>query len=134
VTTSNRHRLAMPGDPDLDCDVDGLTVTAVVSVLETREVLVRMAGGFGMWVDSDTAAPVEFAPGDPDAGVETVEVRLRLPEMDARVFGEYVGLLEEWRDSAVPLHMTSAPGRCSLLFEDQDRIIPLPRRPDPEEN
>jgi hypothetical protein len=35
-------RLAMPGDPDLDCDVHGITVTSVVAVTETREILLHL--------------------------------------------------------------------------------------------
>lgn len=42
--------IAKPSDPDLDLDVDGATVTALVRM--GPELLVRMTGGRGTWIDA----------------------------------------------------------------------------------
>jgi hypothetical protein len=123
----------MPGDPDLDADVDGLTVTSVVAVAETREVLIRLVDGFGRFVDSGTGEMTHFPPGDPDARVSTADVKLRLPTMPDDVWASYIGQLERWRDEARPLRMTAAPGKVTLLIGGRDDLLPMPRRADPLE-
>ncbi|MFD6565473.1 hypothetical protein [Micromonospora profundi] len=67
-----RHLLAMPGDPDLDADVDGLTVTAVVHNTDTRELLVKLVDGHGHFIDT-TGRRREFTPGEPDRRVKHAE-------------------------------------------------------------
>lgn len=126
-----KSALAMPGDPDLDADVDGLTVTSVVAVTETREVLVRLADGYGRFVDSTNGDMRHFPPGDPTARVSGGDISLRLPGMPDKVWAAYVGQLEAWRQKATPLRMCAAPGRVTLLIEDRSTFLPMPRRSDP---
>jgi hypothetical protein len=118
-------RLAMPGDPDLDLDVHAITVTSAVAVTETREVLLHLRGGHGWWVDAATAELVA-------TDVCDSQVSMRLPDMTGDVWTSYIGLLERWRAEGTLLRMISAPGRMSLLIENPESFIPVPRRPDPE--
>lgn len=120
-----RAKLAMPGDPDLDADVHGTTITAVVAAAETREILVRLTGGSGRWVDACSGESVDITT------LTDGELSARLPTMPDDVWNRYVGQLERWRDQATPLRLTAAPGRVSLLIENRDTFIPLPRRADP---
>jgi hypothetical protein len=118
--------VAQPGDPDLDCDVSGLTVTAVVA--QGREILARLTGGHGRWTDRDT--------GEQVSGVVQVVTELQANfagDMPEDLFAALIVRLERWRDRAVPLRMCAAPGRVSLLVADGGDFLPWPRRwPPPE--
>lgn len=131
MTDSIAVRLAMPGDPDLDADVDGLTVTAVAANTPTRELLVYLADGFGRMVDTASGRMRHFPAGDPDARVEHVELAAVLPDMPDRAWADYVATLERWRDTRTLLRMCCAPGRVTLLIEDRSTFLPFPRRPEP---
>lgn len=123
--------LAQPGDGDLDLDVDGLTLSALV--VSDRHVLVGFRGGYGTWVDVD-GARATFAPGDPAAGVTEGQLDLFLPDASDSLFTMFVDRLQGWLDRSVPLRMCAAPGRMSTLIEDRSTFLPLPRRelPDPD--
>lgn len=127
--TRPADRVAKPGDPDLDLDVDGLTVTAVVST--DREVLIRMVGGYG-WFRKVTGGWFTCLPGD-GGGVTEAQVGVWLPEMPGDRFSDYVGQLERWRDGRVPLRMCAAPGKVSMLIADRHEFLMLPRRRAPSE-
>ena len=119
-----RDLVAQPGDTDLDIDVDGVTVTAVV--VNGRELLIRMTGGFGSWTDT-TGQRAEFPPGDDTVTVTEVTGTLILESADQHVFASYVSILETWRDRALPLRLCGAQGRMFSLIEDRDRWLPVPR-------
>jgi len=129
VTT---HLLAMPGDPDLDADVDGLTVTAVRVRPASREIEVDLADGFGRFVTGPAAVVAHFPPGDPAARITAVRLAMRLPTMPDEVWGSYVGTLHRWQATATPVRMTTATGRVTLLIADRDDLLPVPSRPDPQ--
>jgi len=116
---------AEPGDPDLDIDVDGLTLTAVV--VTGREVLLRATGGFGSFIDTKGEI-ANFEPGDPVQELEELEGRLYCPYASDETFNYMVDLLMQWRDRAVPLRMCGAPDRMFSLIENREVWIPLPRR------
>jgi hypothetical protein len=117
--------IAQPGDPDLDCDLHNITITSIVAVDETREVLARFTGGYGRWVDADT--------GEMTTGIHDVdgEMGARMPSMPEDLWRAYVAQLEAWRDRGTPLRYTAAPGRVSLLIESPTTFLPWARRPDP---
>jgi hypothetical protein len=116
--------LAMPGDPDLDCDVTGLVVTAVVTRDDSREILIHASGGHGRWTDADGF--------DIDVdGIKHADLSARLPSMPDEPWADYLRTLHRWRDDAVPLRMTAAPGRVTLLIENAETFLPFPRRADP---
>lgn len=117
--------IAKPGDHDLDIDLDGLTVTAVVT--DDRHILVRYVGGFGSWV-CDDGTLAAFAPGD-GGGVTEAESHLILDHCSDDEFGVYVERLEGWRDRAVPLRLCGAPDRMFTVIEDRATWLPMPRRP-----
>lgn len=120
------ERIAQPGDPDLDIDVDGATVTAVVAV--DRHIVVHLRGGFGSMVNSDTGELATMPPGHPTAGVETATLHLWLPDAPDRLFDTYVSTLERWRDTAVPVRICGAPGRMFTAIEDRSSWLAIPRR------
>lgn len=124
-------QLAMPGDPDLDADVDGITITSVITVDETREILILGGDAHGRFLDANSGEMVDLLPGDPVARIHTVELSARLPGMPDQPWVDYVATLHRWRDQATPLRMCSVPGRVTLLIEDRDTFLPFPRRPDP---
>ncbi|MEV1315452.1 hypothetical protein AB0J14_05125 [Micromonospora arborensis] len=120
--------LAMPGDPDLDADVDGLTVTRVEVDANTRTLTVALADGFGRFVDT-TGANQEFPPGDPDSRVGTATVTACLPDVTEAVWAEYVTVLRRWWDTRMPVRLCAAPGRITVLIEDRNTFLLFPRKP-----
>ena len=118
-------RIARPGDPDLDCDLTGMTILSVVVADASREILLFAVGGCGTWVDDTTGDLVDVP------CVDHAEVTVRLPDMPPDVFAGYVAQLERWRAAATRLRMCSAPGRATLLIENRSTFLPLPRRKDP---
>lgn len=117
------EKIAKPGDTDLDIDVDGITITAVVR--DGADFIVRTVDGFGWWRHENGETFVA-PPGDPAASVTELTMsfgwRTCAPFMDG-----YQSQLETWRDTAVPLRFCAAPGRMSLLMEDEQKWLPLPR-------
>jgi hypothetical protein len=116
------RRYAQPGDLDLDLDIDGVTITAVV--VEGREILLRITGGFGSWVNTDGGIDT-FEPGED--GVEEGECRMRLPDMTDEGFDAYVARLYRWRDGSIPLRLVGSPNRMFTLIEDRKTWLPMPR-------
>lgn len=117
-------QLAMPGDPDLDCDVNGLVVTAVIANKDTREIMIRAEGGQGQWVDADgNHTEVD--------NITDLDMTARFPDMADQVWADYTAILYRWRDDGTTLRMTCAPERITLLIETRDVFLPFPRRPDP---
>lgn len=119
-------KVALPGAPDLDFDVRGLTVSAVV--VADREILLRLVGGHGWHVDSSTGEMAHFLEDAPDRQVIEVDVGMRLPVMPDKMFADYVAQLQRWRDEGTPVRMCGAPGKDSLLIENRDRYVLMPRR------
>lgn len=127
------ERIARPGDADLDCWLAELTVTAVIAEDATREILVRLTGGHGFWINTDGELSV-FDPDDPDSRVTDVDMRAWLPDMPDEPWRDYVAILERWRDNAAPVMMCSAPGRCTMLIGPDGEALPWPRREIPVAN
>lgn len=119
-------RLAQPGDPDLDFDCDNVTIVAVV--VHGRTIVTGFSGGFGWWRCKDGTI-ARFEPGDPNAGLTDGEITTTLNHIDDEAFDRYVAQLEEWRDRAAPLRMVCAPGRPSMIIEDREKWLPVPRAP-----
>ncbi|MEU7802740.1 hypothetical protein AB0B10_26110 [Micromonospora arborensis] len=126
-------RLAMPGDPDLDADVDGLTITDLHIDASARKLLIHLADGFGRFVDSASGNMQHFPAGLQTARVTHAEVGAWLPAMPDSTWTDFVTQLQTWRDQATPLRMCSAPGRVTLLIEVRQTFLPFPRRPEPTE-
>lgn len=118
---------AEPGDPDLDFDVDGVTLVSVV--VQDREILFRAEGGFGEWTNIEGERTV-FEPGAEHGGVHEIEGRLWFPNAKQSMFDLVVERMERWRDNAVPLRMCGAPGKLFTLIEDNDSFLLLPRNSD----
>lgn len=114
--TEPADRVAQPGDPDLDCDIHDVTLTAVVALNEEREVLIRAVGGSGRWNGVQVAE------------VASLDYRCRLPDTPDDWWRRYIGQLEEWRDTGTLLRMCCAPGRVTSLVETRTRFLLLPRR------
>lgn len=127
-----KARIAKPGDPDLDLDVDGLTLNAVV-VGPNQQVLLWLTGGFGRFVDSRSGAWFVRLPGEPEAEIHTVQMAIGVPDMPPAAFAAYIARFTRWRDTAVPLRLCAAPGRLMTLIEDRDQFVVIPRRPFPSE-
>lgn len=125
--TDVTSQLAMPGDPDLDADIDGLVITSVVAFDDTRRILIHGGDAHGRFVDT-TGQVADHPPGHPTARITAVELSCRMPDMPDHLWADYVSTLCRWRDEAVPLRMTSAAGRVTMLIEDRDRFLPFPRR------
>ena len=122
--------LAQPGDTDLEVDVDGVTVIAVLRT--GQDVYLQLEGGFGGWIDAEDGTWFEMPPGDDVARVERVELALCFPTMSDDLIGEYLAPLERWRDEATPLHLCYAADRLGTLSEDEQHWLPLPYHQFPE--
>lgn len=80
-------QLAMPGDADLDADVDDITITSLITVDETREILIRGGDAHGRFLDANSGEMVNLLPGDPVSRIHTVELSARLPGMPDQPVG-----------------------------------------------
>jgi len=126
AVNASAGQAAKPGDADLDFDVDGITVTAVIR--DDGGVLFRLAGGHGYYTDA--AGQMRYRhPGDPTAHLRGVDILIRFPGLTPDAFAAYVARLEMWRDLGTLLRMCAAPGRTSTLGENgTDRVVLIPRR------
>lgn len=122
--------IAQPGDPDLDIDVDGVTLTAVVR--EGPHLLVAGSGGYGAWVGVD-GEPAVFAPGDESSKITELNLNGYFPNSDEEFLAEFSARLEQWRDQQVPVRICGAPGRMTTLIVDRDNWLPFPRRALPDD-
>lgn len=120
--SSTLARIAQPGDRDLDIDLDGLTITAVVRL--AHEFLIRATDGFGRFRSTDDTW-AEYEPGA-DTAME-VQFNFGMPDASEQLLAEYQNRLERWRDSACPLHLCGAPGKMFSLIEDRSIWLSLPR-------
>jgi hypothetical protein len=118
-------RYAEPGDPDLDLDVSGVRLRAVVA--EGAEVLLLLSGGGGRLRDADTGLMTDVDSVEGDA-----RVQCEPGDEDAGWFRFLVGRLEGWRDRGTELRMCGAPGKATVLIEDRRTWVPLPRRVHPD--
>jgi hypothetical protein len=116
-------KIAKPGDPDLDLDIDGVTVTAVVVV--GHELMVRTTGGWGTWISTD-GTRFTAEPADPDSCVVEGQFNVAYPQYPKSAAEQAVHL-EAWRDTATPLRICGAPGKLTTIIENNDRWIMLPR-------
>jgi hypothetical protein len=116
----------MPGDRDLDADVNGFTVTRVGVDANTRSLSVDLVDGFGRFVDTTGTAHVS-RPGDPDARVGTASITAWLPDATPTAWDEYVTVLRRWRETGTPVRLCAAPGRYTTLIEDRNVFLLFPR-------
>lgn len=120
--------LAMPGDRDLDADVDCLTVTRVGVDPNTRTLTVTLADGFGRFVDTNGVTH-DCPPGDLDNRVGTATVTAALTEATAEAWAEAVTTLRRWWDTGTPVRLCAAPGRYTVLIEGRHTFLLFPRQP-----
>lgn len=123
------RKAAWPGDEDLDIDIDGVTLTAVVR--GDKDLLVYGGGGFGWWVCAD-GSRARFAADAPDTGVTDFSMVAGFPGASEETIAAYASLLEDWRDRAVPLRICGARGKAFAIIEDSDNWLALPRGPVPD--
>lgn len=124
--TQVHDQVTLPGDPTMDCDIEGIVVTSVVVADDDQEILMHLRGGHGQW--ADTPGEMVDIPEVTDG-----DVRARFVDMPEHLWRRLVAQLERWRDAGTPLWFGSAPGKISTLIEDPDHYVFLPRREDPLE-
>ena len=119
--------LAMPGDPDLDCHLTGLRLISIAPAdtgtydLECL-LLFDTRNAAGSWADAATGEWV-----CPDAVTElTITFGLRMQEGFGHLAAVMLGRLEGWASACVPIEMTAAPGKWTLLRSPSDEL-PIPR-------
>lgn len=114
-------RLALPGDTDLDIDIEDLYITSV-TVLD-REVIVGAFAERGYWAEE----------GGPLQEVHDCEFTLSywFDPSPAKFFDDLIAKLEGWRDNATAIRLCGSPGRLSTMSADFNTWTPLPRRPMP---
>lgn len=110
---------ASPDDDDLDADLTGLAITAVVDM--DQRILARARGGHGYLADGDGGRNHFQGQGD-------FTFTIQMASAPAMLFNHYVTVLEQWRDSDTPVRLLCAPGRASLLTDPDGRALVLPRR------
>ena len=109
-------RLAMPGDPDLDCHLFGLRLREIVTipgddydVEVTIDYDVSEAGGF--WTDASTGQRVV-----PDRVTRTYcTFGLKMQPGYEYLLDDMIGRLEAWQRDKAVIAMTAAPGKWTLL-------------------
>lgn len=115
-----RDDVARPSDPDLDCDIDGARVVSVTQY--DGDFIVTLTGGSGRWATN---------PGRPMVAIDEVTEMELVFGYAATAPGDLVArihrLLCRWQDAKTPLRFVSAPGRMSLIMEDDKHMLPIPR-------
>ncbi len=110
---------ASPDDDDLDADLVGLAITAVVDM--DQRILAHARGGHGYLADGSGGRNHFQGQGD-------FTFTIHMAGAPAMLFDHYVTVLEQWRDSDTPVRLLSAPGRASVLTDPDGRSLALPRR------
>lgn len=124
-------RVAMPGDPDLDCHLTGLRL-ATITMSGTGEfdaealLIFDTSQAAGWWVDPSTRE--RFVPD------KVTELTLVFGVQIAPGFKFLANLmarrLRAWADTGVFVQMTSAPGKWTMLRSPTDEV-PVPRTATP---
>lgn len=110
---------AMPGDADLDLDLAGLRLTAVVR-LEER-FLLQTRGGAGRYTADDRLVGTDEQP----VADITLSFCMVDPPGEAGATDVVYTVLMGWRDRGAPLRLIGAPGRQNVLFEPGGFAVPL---------
>lgn len=121
MTTSGamETEFAGPDSDDLCCDIVDTVVQSVIS-FNDDEVMVTLTGGSGLLtVDGEACQWEQFS------SIELTGGFFEHPE-NAHVVGLMTGVLEEWRDKGTKLRLLSAPGKITVLIEDEDNWLPIP--------
>lgn len=132
LTEEQAAKVALPGDPDIDIDLDGLTLVSVVR--DGGEIIVRLTGGYGFWINADGGHDW-FRLGT-DARVDDVDINIDFGRDRLDLVDWIYSKLCGWRDTGYPLRMCCAPGKASALIgAGADDWVMLPRTPprDPHE-
>lgn len=119
----NGETVASTGD-DLDCDVEGLTLTSVVR--EGGEFLLLANALFGRYRDNGTGEMVDVV------NVEDIRISFGLGTVDGaeRVLDQLAALLTYWCDTATPLRFIAAVDRDWMrLIDPTGASVPIPRGP-----
>jgi hypothetical protein len=131
MTTPQDFGFAHPGDPDLDIDIDNLTLFGLL-ILDT-EVSFQLHGGVGLWSMPDES-PIPAGP-DPKDWLERASGTITVgfpPSIPAYAREWYLSRLRRWETLSTPLRMLSSPGRSSTLMEDNETWVMIPRSKDPQ--
>lgn len=105
-----------------DLDVDAVTLKSYVR--NDHEFIVTVTGGFGAWTDSTAGA---------QAKVDMTEGTLTFGYYDAdaskvdALCDVIERILNRWMVANTPLRMAAAPGTQTVLVEDIDKYLPIPR-------
>ena len=122
--------LALPGDPDLDCQLNGVRVAEVVVLRDTGEwdaevtLTFDTTGAAGFW----RAADGEIVYPDSVSTLEAV-FGLRMDPGYELLLEWLLGRLESWREDGTVLTMTSAPEKWTALIASGQpgEIAAIPR-------
>ena len=117
-------RVARPRDPDLDLDMDHMSIAAVCCVGD--EMIVDLMGGHGRGRDTDDE-PLIFDVAGGAEGVASAKLTGRLPEVNTEAFTMMLERFETWQEAGVLLHICSAPGRPSAVIASTHDWVPFPR-------
>jgi hypothetical protein len=123
-----RRRFAWPGDPDLDVDLDSLTIAGVVH--RGGEVTVTLGDGCG-WFDVGEFVRVEIPPGS-TSRVGGVAVRfdpVGLPTTAEDDLALRLTRIDRWMTTRLPLRLVAAPDRAVVLMESATSWLAGTRAP-----
>lgn len=126
-------RLAMPGDPDLDCMLTGLRLASIVATDSSEHdveatLTFDTSGAAGYWTDSATGWTVY-----PDT-VKSLDITfgVSLDSGFVHLAAEMTKRLSAWCADGALIAMTSAPGKWTLLRcpgHPAGGEVPIPRSP-----
>lgn len=116
-------RLAQPGDPDLDFDVSGLTITSL-TVMD-RDIMLSFTGGVGWFLNDDDGQRT------PDMTDVAADVIISVTSAPPDIWDVYVNYIDRWATDKTLLRMCAAPDRMTTLIASPSEWLPLPRTPFP---
>lgn len=121
------ENVAKPGDSDLELDLDNITLGRLD--IEDLHFKLEFVGGFGTFLEADSAVQVDIQPGESAvaAGIGEIEFEFEgLHEVDLTTLASYKEKLLAWQQQATPLRLLYAPSKQGLLMEDYNSFLVLP--------
>lgn len=108
---------AKPGDPDLDLDLNDLTVSTYSRL--GNEYIISFSGGSGKWIDPDTHEWVNIA--------EVTEFSADVKIIDPKYCAMVEESLSYLAANKTPLRCLAAPGQYTTFMAGEEIALILPR-------
>lgn len=106
-----------------DMDIDACTLVSYARF--NAEFIIQLEGGFGTWIDSTTHE--EARVGRSKASIAFGYVHPQGEEYTEALANNIDVILSRWQSEETLLRLVCAPGKFTVLIEDENKFLPIPR-------